>query len=377
MPTLCYNSLLFRAWVSFVPSRLFDRRNRGLTDVIRIGIIGARGFAGGELLRLGLAHPGFRITYVTSESQAGSPVTDGFPGLLGATDLRFSAYDEREAREAADAFFFALPDGEAMERAGALLEAGKKVVDLSGDFRVADPATYEQWYKRPHASPDVLKQAVYGMPELRPEVKSASLIANPGCYPTAILLTLAPLFASGLAEPDTLVVDAKSGVSGAGGRAALDPAMSFPAISDNFRAYSVTGHRHIAEMEQELARLGNAPVRMTFTPHLLPVMRGLMATCYVRLREERSDAQLAALYRDFYASAPFVHVLDGLPELRHIAGSNSCHTAIRYDPHTGRAIAISALDNLVKGAAGSAIQNMNLICGLSETMGLPHAATGP
>lgn len=346
--------------------------------MIRIGIIGARGFAGGELLRLGLQHPGFRITYVTSESQAGAPVSDGFPGLLGATDLRFSAFNQDEALGAADAFFFALPDGEAMQRAEALLQAGKKVVDLSGDFRVQDQASYERWYKRPHASPHLLRQAVYGMPELRPEVREASLIANPGCYPTAILLSVAPLFAAGLAEPDTLVVDAKSGVSGAGGRAAMDPAMSFPAISDNFRAYSITGHRHIAEMEQELARLGKAPLAMTFTPHLLPLMRGLMATCYVKLREERSTAELSELYREFYRAAPFVHVLEGrLPELRYIAGSNSCHVSVQRDAHTGRAIAIGAIDNLVKGAAGSAMQNMNLICGLEETAGLPFAATGP
>jgi N-acetyl-gamma-glutamyl-phosphate reductase len=346
--------------------------------MVRIGIIGARGFAGGELLRLGLQHPEFRITYVTSESQAGTPVSDGFPGLLGASDLQFSAYDEAEALEKADAFFFALPDGEAMQRSEALLRAGKKVVDLSGDFRVSDPATYEKWYRRPHASPHLLEQAVYGMPELRPNVREASLVANPGCYPTAILLSVAPLFAAGLAEPDTLVVDAKSGVSGAGGRAAMDPAMSFPAISDNFRAYGITGHRHIAEMEQELTRIGGAPLRMTFTPHLLPLMRGLMATCYVRLKEERSNAQLAELYRDFYAKAPFVFPLEGrLPELRYIAGSNSCHVAAQYDAHTGRAIAIGAIDNLVKGAAGSAMQNMNLVCGLEETLGLPFAATGP
>lgn len=346
--------------------------------MIRIGIIGARGFAGGELLRLGLQHPEFRITYVTSESQAGTAVSDGFPGLLGATDLRFSAFDEAQALEAADAFFFALPDGEAMQRAEALLSAGKKIVDLSGDFRVSDQPTYERWYKRTHVSPHLLAEAVYGMPELRPEVREARLIANPGCYPTATLLAVAPLFAAGLAVPDTLVVDAKSGVSGAGGRAAMDPSMSFPAISDNFRAYSVTGHRHIAEMEQELARLSGATQAMTFTPHLLPLMRGLMATCYVKLREERSTADLAELYREFYASAPFVHVLEGrLPELRYIAGANSAHLSVQYDAHTGRAIAVGAIDNLVKGAAGSAMQNMNLICGLEETAGLPHAATGP
>jgi N-acetyl-gamma-glutamyl-phosphate reductase len=346
--------------------------------MVRIGIIGARGFAGGELLRLGLNHPEYRITYVTSESQAGSSVSEGFPGLLGASDLKFSAFDEAEAIEKADAFFFALPDGEAMQRSEGLLKAGKKVVDLSGDFRVRDAENYARWYKRTHASPHLLEEAVYGMPELGANVREARLVANPGCYPTCILLSLAPLFAAGLADPDTLVVDAKSGVSGAGGRAAMDPAMSFPAIMDNFRAYSVTGHRHIAEMEQELTRLGGQPLRMSFTPHLLPLMRGLMATCYVRLREERSTEQLTELYTEYYRNAPFVFVLNGrLPELRYISGSNSCHVAVQWDAHTGRAVCVGALDNLVKGAAGSAMQNMNLVCGLEETAGLPFAATGP
>ncbi len=346
--------------------------------MVRIGIIGARGFAGGELLRLGLQHPEFRITYVTSESQAGTPVAEGFPGMLGVTDLRFSSFDEAEALAAADAFFFALPDGEAMARVALLLAAGKKVVDVSGDFRVNDPVNYARWYKREHVSPDLLSSAAYGLPEIRADVREASLVANPGCYPTAILLAVAPLFAGGLAEPGGLVADAKSGVSGAGGRSALDPAFSFAAINENFRAYGVTGHRHIAEMEQELGRLSGGEVTLTFTPHLLPLMRGILATCYVTLREDRPAEELTALYREFYRSAPFVHVLEStLPETRYVSGSNACHLAVRVDPRTRRAICISAIDNLVKGAAGSAIQNMNLVCGLEETAGLRHGATGP
>jgi N-acetyl-gamma-glutamyl-phosphate reductase len=345
--------------------------------MVRIGIIGARGFAGGELLRLGLAHPDFEITYVTSESQAGAPVTEGFPGLLGATDLRFSAFDEAQACAAADAFFFALPDGEAMARAGSLLAAGKKIVDVSGDFRIKDQANYERWYKRPHVSPQLLSRAAYGLPEIVPDVREASLVGNPGCYPTAILLAVAPLFAAGLVEPDSLIADAKSGVSGAGGRSALDPAFSFAAISDNFRAYSVTGHRHVAEMEQELGRLSGRGVTMSFTPHLLPLMRGILATCYVSLTADATKAALTERYRDFYQQAPFVHVLDGLPELRHVAGSNACHVGLAVDERTNRAVCISAIDNLVKGAAGSAIQNMNLICGLEETAGLKGPAFGP
>lgn len=346
--------------------------------MIRIGIIGARGFAGGELLRLGLQHPEFDITYVTSESQAGLPVTDGFPGLLGTTDLRFSAFNEAEAVAAADGFFFALPDGKAMAEAEPLLAAGKKVVDLSGDFRVRNQADYERWYGRPHVSPHLLQRAAYGMPELRSDVREASLVANPGCYPTSTLLAVAPLFAAGLAEPNGLVVDAKSGVSGAGGRSAMDPAFSFAALSDNFRAYAVTGHRHMAEMEQELTVLAGETVTMLFTPHLLPLMRGILTTCYVPLRASATAAHLEARYREFYRDAPFVHVLgSALPELRHVAGSNACHVAVRYDERTQRAVCIAAIDNLVKGAAGSAIQNMNLICGLAETAGLRMAATGP
>lgn len=344
----------------------------------RIGIIGARGFAGGELLRLCLQHPHFEVTYVTSESQEGAAVTDSFPGLLGATELRYSAFDEAEAVAAADAFFFALPDGQAMARAESLLSAGKKVVDVSGDFRVSDRENYERWYGRTHVSPHLLEKAAYGLPEIRSDVREANLIANPGCYPSAILLAVAPLFAAGLAEPDSLVADAKSGVSGAGGRSALDPAYSFAAITDNFRAYSVTGHRHIAEMEQELSRLAGVEITMLFTPHLLPLMRGILATCYVRLKEKATAAELTARYREFYRGAPFVHVLEqGLPELRYVQGSNACHIGVRFDERTRRAVCVSAIDNLVKGAAGSAVQNMNLICGIEETAGLRGPAFGP
>jgi N-acetyl-gamma-glutamyl-phosphate reductase len=348
-----------------------------MLPIIRVAIVGARGFVGGELLRLGLQHPFFRITHVTSESQVGMPVAEAFPGFLGLTDLHFTSFDDRAADEA-DAVFFALPDGEAMARVEPLLKAGKRVVDISGDFRVRSQPDYERWYGRAHASPHLLSKAVYGLPEIRPDVRDANLIANPGCYPSAILLAVAPLFSARIVEPDSLVADAKSGVSGAGGRSSMDPAYSFAAISDNFRAYGVVGHRHTAEMEQELSRLCGAPVTMTFTPHLLPVLRGILATCYVRLTEERTDGDLLAMYREFYRNARFVQVLKkGLPELRFVSGSNACHVAVRFDARARRAICVSAIDNLVKGAAGSAIQNMNLISGLEEATGLTLPATGP
>jgi N-acetyl-gamma-glutamyl-phosphate reductase len=347
----------------------------------RIGIVGARGFAGAELLRLGVRHPAYEITYVTSESQAGQPLAAGFPTLQGATSLRFSAFDAREAAALAEVFFFALPDGEAMKAAPPLLEQGKKIVDLSGDFRVRDRATYERWYGREHLSPALLDEAVYGMPELHPEVRQARLVANPGCYPTAILLALAPLFASGRIDPRTVIVDAKSGVSGAGGRVGMKEEFSFPAVNENFRAYSVTGHRHVAETEQELALLAGRPpeeVRLSFTPHLLPITRGIFATAYASLRGAAVLETLIQEHRDFYREAPFVQIAgEAIPEIRHVIGSNICRISLALDERVGRVVVMAVIDNLVKGAAGQAIQNMNLMLGLPETAGLEAPAIYP
>jgi N-acetyl-gamma-glutamyl-phosphate reductase len=347
----------------------------------RIGIIGARGFTGAELLRLGLRHPSYEITYVTSESQAGQSLEAVSPTLLGATKLRLSAFDPGEASAAADAFFLALPDGEAMKVAPALLDRGKKLVDLSGDFRVRDQATYERWYGREHLSPQLLGEAVYGMPELHPEVREARLVANPGCYPTATLLALAPLYASGCVDPATVIVDAKSGVSGAGGRVGMREEFSFPAVNENLRAYSVTGHRHVAETEQELAALaGAAPetVRISFTPHLLPITRGLYATAYASLGRPVDRETLTSEFVRFYRNAPFVRVTGAaIPEVRHVIGSNACRIGLAIDERVGRVIVLSVIDNLVKGAAGQAIQNMNLMLGLPETDGLEGTALFP
>lgn len=346
--------------------------------MVTVGIIGARGFTGGELLRLCLGHPALRVTYVTSESQVDQPVAETFPTLAGVTDLRFQAFDAARAVEAAEAFFLALPDGEAMKIAPGLLAAGKKVVDLSGDFRVRDRAAYETWYKIEHRSPELLSHAVYGLPELHPEVREARLVANPGCYPTAALLALAPLCRSGLIDPQSIVIDAKSGVSGAGGRVALKEEFSFPAVNQSFRAYGMTGHRHTAEIEQELAAPADCPLPVTFTPHLLPITRGLYATCYARALDPPDRDALIARYHDFYASAPFVRISDVTPpELRHVVGSNQCRIGLATDPRTRRVILTSAIDNLMKGAAGQALQNMNLMLGLDETDGLRSPALYP
>lgn len=353
----------------------------------RIGIIGARGFTGAELLRLGLRHPKYEITYVTSESQAGQPLDAAFPTLHrpGNTaspqgNLRFSAFEPKEAVAAADAFFLALPDGEAMKIAPALLDHGKKVVDLSGDFRVNNRSTYERWYGREHLSPELLREVVYGMPEMHPEVRHARFVANPGCYPTAMLLALAPLFSSRRIDPATVIVDAKSGVSGAGGRVGMKEEFSFPAVNENLRAYSITGHRHIAETEQELAAVGGLPpeeLRLTFTPHLLPITRGIYVTAYASLRAPVQLDSLLAEFTEFYRAAPFVHIAAGIPEIRHVIGSNVCRIGLALDERAGRVIGLSVIDNLVKGAAGQAIQNLNLMLGLPETMGLEAPAIYP
>lgn len=347
----------------------------------RVGIIGARGFTGGELLRLLLNHPEFKVTYVTSESSEGEQVASVFPGLSGQIDLLFEAYDPQRALDAADLFFFALPDGEAMKRVGPLLSAGARVVDLSGDFRIKNPQVYRRWYGRDHAAPELLPGAAYGLTETYPEVAQARLVANCGCYAISSLLALTPIFdrGSGLnPDPQSVIVDAKSGVSGAGGRAAMDPSMSFPAVHDNFRAYSPTGHRHIGEIEQSLMRVQPEDVVISFTPHLLPVTRGILSTMYVNLADNVDEEDLAEMYREFYAGAPFVRVLrDRLPELRHVVGSNLCEIAFRWDERTGRLTLFSAIDNLIKGAAGSAIQNMNLMLDLPQQTGLPLVAPGP
>jgi N-acetyl-gamma-glutamyl-phosphate reductase len=346
--------------------------------MISIGIIGARGFAGGELLRICLGHPEFRVAYVTSESQAGQPVADAFPTLAGRTELRFDSFDPAHAAAAADAFFLSLPDGEAMQLAPGLLETGKRIVDVSGDYRVRDRQRYEAWYKIEHTSPELLARAVYGLPELHPEVREARLVANPGCYPTAALLALAPLYGFVRIDPHSVVIDAKSGVSGAGGRSALREEFSFTAVNQNLRAYSAVGHRHTAEIEQELEALAGAaaaPPQVTFTPHLLPITRGIYTTCYLRALDAVDLDALIERYRTFYRDAPFVQITGMTPpEIRHVVGANDCRIGLAADRRSGRVIVMAVIDNLLKGAAGQAVQNMNLMLGLTETAGLSSPA---
>ncbi|MGE5507574.1 MAG: N-acetyl-gamma-glutamyl-phosphate reductase [Chitinophagales bacterium] len=346
---------------------------------VKVGIIGASGYTGGELLRLLANHPGVKVAAATSRSLAGQPVGAVFPNLGPSyPDLAMGATDSPDAVAGCDVVFLAVPAGVAMTLAPDLVRAGAKVIDLGADFRFRDPAVYEAWYGQPHRCPELLAEAAYGLPELfREEIRRARVVGNPGCYPTATALALWPALAGGLAEPDDLIVDAKSGVSGAGRHAALD--YHFPEVAENLRAYKVAGHRHTPEIEQTVARLCGRPVPLTFTPHLVPMSRGMLVTAYLKLRPGVGVDEVASAYRMRCSGEPCVTFLEGdaLPQTKAVAGSNRVDVAVRVDRRTGRLIVLAALDNLVKGAAGQAVQNLNLLAGFPETTGLPLAGVWP
>ncbi len=339
--------------------------------MLRIGIIGATGYTGGELLRLIFSHGETELTYVTSHSFAGKTLPEVHPHYLNILEPVCRSFSWEEAKEKTDLVFCALPHGDSMGAVPFLLDAGLKVVDLSADFRLTDAALYQQWYKKEHSAPQFLGKAVYGLPEIyKEEIKSTSFVANPGCYPTSVILGLAPLAARRLVDWESLVVDTKSGTSGAG--RVPSQALHFPECSENFRAYKVAGHQHTPEVEQELGKLAGQKVTMTFVPHLLPMIRGILSTIYLRLTVKMEEEEIRDIYKDYYRGEKFVRVLPAgiLPETRNVYGSNFCDLACKWDQRTGRLIIISAIDNLVKGAAGQAIQNMNLMLGLKEEQGL-------
>lgn len=348
--------------------------------MIEVGIVGASGYGGGELVRLLARHPEARLRCIVSETYAGQPLSAAFPGMAGATELRFVSDRDGEATSRCQVVFLAQENGVAMKAAPRLLDAGAKVVDLSADFRFRDAALYEAWYKTPHASVDRNADAVYGLPELnREQVRAAQLVGNPGCYATAAILGLAPLVKLGLVEPDSLVIDGKSGVSGAG-RSKFGPDYHFPEINESVSAYKIAGtHRHTPEIEQALGSLsGVEDLRVSFTPHLIPMTRGILATCYARLHAPQTEESVRSAYAEFYRDAPFVVVTEGrLPATKHTLGTNYCHLGLAVDPRTRRVTVVAAIDNLVKGAAGQAIQNMNLMCGLNETTGLAIGGIWP
>lgn len=347
--------------------------------MIRVGIIGVTGYTGMELVRLLSYHPGARVTYATSRSWQGKKLSEAVGHLGNAPEVTLSVFDPVEAVREAELFFVCLPHGDAMESVGLLREADAMVVDLSADFRLTDPALYEAWYGE-HTRKGLLPEAIYGMPELhRDKISGARLVANPGCYPTSVLLGIAPLLEEGKIHSSGLVIDSKSGVSGAGREPR--PNLHFPEVAGNFSAYNVAGHhRHISEIEQELGLLSGGEVKVTFTPHLLPVSRGILTTIYSRPLGSIDDRALSRLYADRFGNEPFVHVRSAdkpLPSLSDVRGTNSCIIAPRFDARTGTIVVISCIDNLVKGASGQAIQNMNLMTGQEETSGLDQLPLHP
>jgi len=345
---------------------------------VKIAIVGSSGYTGGELYRLLLNHQHASVTAVTSEKSAGQPITSIFPHLAGLTDLVCEPLDPAAIAQKADLVFLALPHVTAQEAAFRFLQLGKKVVDLSADYRLADPALYEKWYEHCHQYPDLLKSAVYGLPELhRDKIKKTSLIANPGCYPTGAILGLAPLVKKKIVDLTTIIIDSKSGVSGAGRSPSL--AHHYPEVNEGLMAYKIGTHRHTPEIEQELAALAGKPVTISFTPHLIPMNRGILSTIYATMNTSDATGQVHALYREFYRNEQFVRVLPAgqFPNVRNVRGSNFCDTGVTVDPRTGRVVVVTAIDNLVKGASGQAIQNMNLMMGFDEADGLRIAGLFP
>jgi N-acetyl-gamma-glutamyl-phosphate reductase len=344
----------------------------------KIGIVGATGYTGVELLRILVMHPQVEIVFVTSRSNIGTRVDSMFPNLRGFIDLTFSDPASDELADC-DLVFFATPNGIAMQQTAQLLEAGTKVIDLAADFRFKDVNIWSKWYGMEHACPELLEEAVYGLPEInRAFIKEARLVGNPGCYPTAVILGLLPLIKSSTIDLSDIIADTKSGVSGAGRQASVATLLS--EAGESFKAYGVAGHRHHPEVEQILSFASGEAVDLMFTPHLLPIIRGIHATLYVKETKKKDIPQdLQALYDDFYKNEPFVDVLPegSCPETRSVKGSNMCRIA-PHRPTTGsRIVVLSVIDNLVKGAAGQAIQNMNLMLGLDETPALMQPALLP
>ena len=344
---------------------------------IKASVIGASGYGGAEAVRLLASHPHVDIVHVTAESQQGRAMSSLYPNLRRFVDQDMIAVDVERIGRDSDVAFVSLPSGKAMHLVPALLEQDCKVIDVAADFRLRDASLYPTWYKFEHKAPSFLAEAVYGLPELhRDAIAETRLLANPGCYPAASLLALAPLVRAGVVRPAGIVIDAKSGISGAGRGGG--GGFGYAEVNENVRAYGVAGHNHTAEIEQELSGLAGEAVRVVFTPHLVPMTRGILATGYAPLADDLTPPAALGLYDDWYGDAPFMRVLhDALPETKATLGSNFCDVTVRIDARTRTAIAIAAIDNLGRGAAGQAVQNMNLMCGLPESAGLLFPAVYP
>ncbi|MFZ5827937.1 MAG: N-acetyl-gamma-glutamyl-phosphate reductase [Bacillota bacterium] len=343
---------------------------------LKVGVAGATGYSGIELLRLLGEHPEAEVVLAGTESYIGQEMGAVYPHLAGRVQLLGREATAEALADECDVVFTALPHGVPMKLAPAVLAAGKRLIDLGADFRLRDAVAFEAWYKHAHAAPELMAQAVYGLPELyREQIRSARLVGNPGCYPTSCALAAAPLLKAGAVETKGIIFDSKSGVSGAG--RGVNLGVHFSEVNENFKAYNIAGaHRHTPEIEQTLSDLAGAPVVVSFTPHLVPMTRGILTTAYFSLKQDLSTEQVVDLFREFYAREPFVRVRPAgdLPATKQVSGSNYCDIGVQVDRRTGRVLVVAVIDNLVKGAAGQAVQNMNLLFGLPETTGLLSAA---
>lgn len=347
-------------------------------EKLKVAICGASGYTGIELLRILALHPHVEVTAVTSEKSAGRGLQEVFPFLSAYGNIAFESMDREKLLHKADFFFLALPHGASQEAVHYFFSRGKRVIDLSADYRINDAGTYAQWYGLLHNYKGTLKKAVYGLPEIyRKKIQKARLIANPGCYPTSAILGLMPAVKHGLIDSDTIVIDSKSGTTGAGRKA--DLGVSFCEVNEGFKAYGIATHRHTPEIEQELSSLAGSKVTVNFTPHLLPVDRGILTTIYARLTKKIDTKTALGLYHKSYAPEPFVRMLSGdmLPDIKHVRGTNMCEIGVRVNARTNTLIIVSAIDNLVKGASGQAVHNMNLMMGFRETEGLSQLALFP
>ena len=345
--------------------------------MLKVGIYGASGYTGQELLRLLIGHPDADVVAITSRKFKNIPVSEVYTAFTGRTDLKFVESSPQQLVSSCDVVFLALPHGEAMRVVPEFVAAGKKVIDLSADFRLKDVSVYEAWYTK-HTAPDLVEKAVYGLPELyRDDLKGANLVANPGCYPTSIILGIAPLLREGCIDPSSIIADSKSGVSGAGRE--LQLGSLFCEVNEGFKAYKIGSHRHTPEIEQELGRIAKTALTISFTPHLVPVNRGILSTIYADLKGGISEPEIIDIYQKFYDNEKFVRICKAgsLPNISSVRGSNVCDIGCVVDGRTGRVVIVSAIDNLIKGASGQAVQNMNLMCGLPEGAGLNHISLFP
>lgn len=346
--------------------------------MLKVGIIGASGYTGGELIRLLSQHPMVEIAAITSRSNEGKKLEEVFPSFIGWDGPVFSGSDSPEGVAGCDLVFLAVPHSVAIQLAPPLIAKGQKIIDLGADFRFRDYRTYEKWYKQEHAQPELAKNAVYGLPEIyRNQIREAKLIGNPGCYPTSNILGIYPALKNGLIDPANIVIDSKSGVSGAGRKAELP--YIYPELFGNFKAYGIANHRHTPEIEQELSNISGQEITVSFTPHLLPIARGILSTIHLKLKQKMTTAQVTEVFASVYKGEPFIKIIPEpvLPDIKGVAGTNYCHIGVRVDERTNSLIIVSVIDNMVKGASGQAIQNMNLMSGFPETMGLTQWTVYP